>query len=294
MTNLLSIVCADKSRHNHGIFHHPTKVNIVFTALINRNTDTKEWQKIPWHDPDFSRRMLAEHLAQSHDLASRRLTIIDQQVEWIDRKILKGQPSRILDLGCGPGFYTSRFTARGHICKGLDFSPASIAYAREHDSESEYVPGSILDLDYGQEYDLITLIYGELNAFSPEDAERILNKAYAALKPAGKLLLEVHPAETIYRIGHQTPSWHTAEKGLFSDKPYLCLVESKYEGDHSVTFHYVYEANSGEMRSYVNMLQSYTDDEYRYLLSAFKQVMFYPSLTGSPESANLFVIVAGK
>jgi hypothetical protein len=28
--------------------------------------------KIPWHDPAFSRRMLAEHLAQSHDLASRR------------------------------------------------------------------------------------------------------------------------------------------------------------------------------------------------------------------------------
>jgi len=34
--------------------------------------------KIPWDDPDFSRRMLAEHLSQEHDMASRR-------VEWIDR-----------------------------------------------------------------------------------------------------------------------------------------------------------------------------------------------------------------
>jgi len=32
----------------------------------------EEGEKIPWHDPDFSRRMLREHLSQTHDLASRR------------------------------------------------------------------------------------------------------------------------------------------------------------------------------------------------------------------------------
>ncbi len=238
--------------------------------------------------------MLVEHLTQTHDLASRRLTIIDEQVQWIDRKILKGQRAKILDLGCGPGFYTGRYTARGHVCTGMDFSPASIAYAREHHPGSEYVLGDILKLDYGSDYDLVTLIYGECNAFAPEDAERIVDKAYAALKPGGKLLLEVHQAEFIYRIGHEPPSWYTAEKGLFSDKPYLCLTEAKYEGDHAITFHYVYAADSSEMQQYANMLQGYTDDEYRRLLGAFKQVLFYPSLTGKPEAADLFVIAAEK
>ena len=47
--------------------------------------------KIPWDDPDFSRRMLAEHLAQDHDMASRRAKWIDRQVEWIHNHLLNGQ-----------------------------------------------------------------------------------------------------------------------------------------------------------------------------------------------------------
>ena len=58
--------------------------------------------KIPWDDPDFSRRMLAEHMAQDHDLSSRRAEWIDRQVAWIHDDLLNEQPARILDLGCGP------------------------------------------------------------------------------------------------------------------------------------------------------------------------------------------------
>ncbi|HCR3185545.1 TPA: SAM-dependent methyltransferase, partial [Morganella morganii] len=39
--------------------------------------------KIPWDEPAFSQRMLANHLSQDHDWASRRQEIIEQQVEWI-------------------------------------------------------------------------------------------------------------------------------------------------------------------------------------------------------------------
>jgi len=266
----------------------------VFTTLINRTTNPTGWQKIPWHDPDFSRRMLAEHLDQTHDHATRRKTIVDQQVAWIQRKVLNNQPAKILDLGCGPGFYAGRLTALGHTCTGLDFSPASIDYAREHHPAAAYRLGNILELDYGSDYDLVMMIFGEFNAFSPVDTACIVEKAYAALKPGGKLLLEVHPADFIYRIGHEPPTWYTAEKGLFSDQPYLCLTESTYETDHAITYHYVYAADSGQMQQYVNMLQAYTDDEYRHLLGAFKQTFCYPSLTGIPASSDLFVIVAEK
>ena len=40
-----------------------------------------EGDNIPWNEPDFSERMLAEHLSQEHDLASRRFEIIDQHVD---------------------------------------------------------------------------------------------------------------------------------------------------------------------------------------------------------------------
>ena len=38
--------------------------------------------------------------------------------------------ARVLDLGCGPGLYTTRLAKLGHTCVGIDFSPASIAYAK--------------------------------------------------------------------------------------------------------------------------------------------------------------------
>ncbi len=266
----------------------------MFTSLINRTTTATEWQKIPWHDPDFSRRMLAEHLSQAHDLASRRFDIIDQQVEWIHREILKAQPATILDLGCGPGFYASRFAALGHTCTGIDFSPASIVYARQRHPDGNYILADLLTQDFGTGYDLVTLIYGELNAFSAPDAERIIGKAHAALKPGGALLLEVHPAEFVQRLGQEPPSWHTAQQGLFSDEPYLCLSESSYAADRAVFQFYVYAADTGALRQYTSMLQSYTDDAYRHLLRAFERVQFYPSLTGSADPSDLFAIVAAK
>ncbi|MBD3218627.1 MAG: methyltransferase domain-containing protein, partial [candidate division Zixibacteria bacterium] len=142
------------------------------TELFDKKDNAKSlWQgkyKIPWDDPEFSKRMLEEHLSQEHDLASRRTAIIDKHVNWIHTIILNKQPSRILDLCCGPGFYTSRLSEIGHACRGIDFSPASIEYAREKmndDNKVAYSQEDIITADYGSDYDLIMLIYGEFNVF---------------------------------------------------------------------------------------------------------------------------------
>ena len=267
----------------------------MFNTLINRNTnDTREWQKIPWDEPEFSRRMLAEHLNQDHNRASRPLSTIDEHVEWIHHKILDQQPANILDLGCGPGFYSKRFRDLGHRCQGIDFSPASIAYAKEHDLDGNYVLGDIRELDYGDGYDSACLISGELNAFAPKEARAIIKKAYAALKPSGKLLLEVHPYDTIYNIGQTARSWHTAPYGLFGDEPYICLIEHTMVIDCAVSHYYVFSENQETITHYTTMHQGYTDDEYRHMLVEFNQVTFYPSLTGKAERGDLYVIVAEK
>ena len=78
-------------------------MNII--QLVERVETPKPWsegEKIPWNDSGFSERMLKHHLTQEHDLASRRFEIIDKHVDWIHNK-LGGNPSKILDLACGPG-----------------------------------------------------------------------------------------------------------------------------------------------------------------------------------------------
>ena len=106
------------------------------------------------NDADFSRRMPREHLAQDHDAASRPSPAIDQHVAWIHHTVLGGRQSSILDLGCGPGFYTHRFVKLGHACKGIDFGPASIDYARQNHA-GVFVLGNVLTEEYGAGYDLV-------------------------------------------------------------------------------------------------------------------------------------------
>ena len=99
-------------------------------ALPQRPAPWEAGEKIPWHEPAFSQRMLEHHLSQEHDWASRRENLIDHHVTRI-AELLSGKTSRILDRGCGPGLYAQRLAKLGHDCVGIDFSPASIAYARE-------------------------------------------------------------------------------------------------------------------------------------------------------------------
>jgi hypothetical protein len=62
--------------------------------------------RLPWGDPAFSARMLAEHLDQRHDLASRRTAVIDAQAQWLAALVAPG--GRLRDLGCGPGGHLER------------------------------------------------------------------------------------------------------------------------------------------------------------------------------------------
>lgn len=262
--------------------------------IIQRQNPPKPWaegEKIPWNDPDFSRRMLNEHLSQAHDAASRRFEVIDAHVSWIHHDILKGQPTRILDLGCGPGLYTSRLASLGHACVGIDFSPASIHYAREQAENSalncHYFQQDMRTADYGGGYGLVMCIFGELNVFRPEDAKSILAKAYQALVPNGFLLLEPHKFEIVVELGKQPASWYATESGLFLDQPHLLLQENFWNAEDRVAIErcYIIEAATGDMTCHSSSMQAYTDDEYRSLLTTcgFEEVTFTPALGQSDD-----------
>jgi len=283
------------------------RLALKLLEIVRRQSVPKPWaegEKIPWHDPDFSRRMLVEHLSQKHDAASRRFAIIDRHVRWIHDQVLQGKPTRILDLGCGPGLYTNRLAKLGHRCVGIDFSPASIAYAREQAEEAglecTYVQQDIRTADYGDGYGLVMLIFGEFNVFRPAEARVILQKAYRALLPNGFLLLEPHTFAAVVKIGKQPPAWYSAEKGLFSAEPHLCLQESFWDAADKVAIerYYIVNAVTGEVARHAASVQAYTDEEYRSMLAecGFGEVVFYSSLAGSVGSSacDLVGILAQK
>jgi SAM-dependent methyltransferase len=269
--------------------------------IVNRNMDLQPWaegEKIPWNDPAFSQRMLKEHLTQKHDAASRRTVKIKQHVEWIDKFILAGKPSRILDLGCGPGLYSARLATCGHLCRGIDFSPASIAYAVKHAPENcSYTFGDVRTTDFGSGYDLVMFIFGELNVFKPADVRLILEKALTALKPGGKILLEIHLPEVVEQMGNQPSTWYSSASGLFSADPHLCLMETFWDEAKTIATErfFILDAASGSVIRYAASTQAYNEEQITSILqeTGFREIAFFPTLSGQPASgADEFFVVS--
>ena len=275
--------------------------------LVNRTPIALPWKEgdnIPWNDPDFSQRMLAEHLSQEHNAASRTFDIIDQHVEWIHNQVLGGKNSKILDLGCGPGLYCHRLSMLGHQCSGIDYSPASITHARKVAEQSNltctFLEADLREADYGDDFDVIMQIYGEMNVFKPVDFAIILNKAYNALKSGGILLLELHTFEAVQAWGTKPPSWYASTGGLFSPEPHLVLEEYFWNPSEKVTTnrYFVIEAPTGNVIRYAQSVQAYTNKDYRNLLEKckFTAVQYYPSLIGKsdPKQPQLIAILSLK
>lgn len=275
--------------------------------LPKRNLKPAPWsvcKKIPWNDPAFSRRMLREHLSQAYDAASRRFDIIDQHCAWIHTQILGSRPARVLDLGCGPGLYIQRLARLGHTCYGIDFSPASIEYARQQAADEgldcRFELADMRSAEFSAGFDLVMLIFGEFNAFHPADARRILEKAHAALVPGGRLVLEVHTLERVRDQGLQPPRWFTSQSGLFSERPHLCLKETFWYAEQMVetTRYYVIDVQSNAVEQLGECIQGYSEDQYQTLLAecGFNGTEIHPSLAGEGGSIQdgLFVLSAHR
>ncbi|HJN93828.1 MAG TPA: class I SAM-dependent methyltransferase [Dehalococcoidia bacterium] len=282
---------------------------LTITDLISRAIPPEPWaegEKFPWNDPDFSRRMLSEHLSQEHGMASRQGAVIDEHVDWLHQRILDGRPSRVLDLACGPGLYTSRLAQLGHECTGIDFGPASIAYAREaaeHDGLScRYLEGDLRTTDFAapddSPYDLAMLIYGEFNVFRSKESRDLLRKARAVLAPGARLVLEPHTYDAVRRSGEAPPAWSSAAQGLFSDDPHLRLDEAFWDAklDIATQRYYIVDAASGRVQRHAASMQAYSDAQYAELLveTGFTVDATHGMLTGSERllDDDLLVTVA--
>ncbi|CFR02117.1 3-demethylubiquinone-9 3-methyltransferase [Yersinia frederiksenii] len=226
--------------------------------------------KIPWDAPDFSQRMLDNHLSQEHDWASRKLAIIEQQVDWITQQLPAN--ARVLDLGCGPGFYSQLLAQRGFHCTGVDFSPASIEYARQQSLAAglniEYQQQDVREYTPAQPFDFIMMTFGEINVFSATEARNLLRHCAQWLTPKGKLLVEVHDFAEIKRQGLAEPSWQRCPQGLFLANPHLLLTENIWdeEAQTSSTLFWAIEEN-GAVTRFGNQMTAWRDAEYQQLLT---------------------------
>jgi SAM-dependent methyltransferase len=188
--------------------------------------------ELDWGDPVVSRRLLGEHLDQSHDGASRRLRIVDGHVRRLLR-LLPAAPAELLDAACGPGLYAVRLARAGHRVTALDIGPAVVAYARRlarQEAVTSRVSTRVADLrelDEVDRYDGALLIYHVLEAFPRRHQPGVLRRLGRALRPAAPLIVEMRlrPDQADGRIS----SWEVVEASLLADRRHLLLVETVHD-----------------------------------------------------------------
>lgn len=271
--------------------------------ICRQAKDIDNGLEIPWADPEFSRRILKEHLNQDNDIASRRIKAVDKQVQFIHHQLLMAKKTTILDLGCGPGLYSHRLANLGHRCTGIDISPASIQYAKEIAGKESlnctFIQDDFLKTDLGSDFDFAMLTFGDFNALDRADGKQLIERIFHALKPGGVFLLEGLTLDGVIEIGEREPAWLTAESGIFSDNPYLYLEECSWnEQDQLATAnYYIIDSESSHLTHYRQGYFAYSDDDYQELLysAGFENVEFYPGFgAGSSDFADELVMIVGR
>ncbi|WP_238653375.1 class I SAM-dependent methyltransferase [Paenibacillus piscarius] len=230
--------------------------------------------------------MLQAHLHPDWEAASRRHEDIDRSVEWLSRLIPPG--SSILDLGCGPGLYTERLATLGYDVTGLDISRRSIAYAQEHDRQSQYLYKNYLELDYTEAFDMITLIYCDYGALTQSERHALLGKVHRALKPGGLFIMDVFTHQTI-RSKQDSTSWSAQpDGGFWHTEPHICLEAAYYYEDHTVEARQTVAVTANELHQYLIWNTVYTRETLaaEVLPWGFQVDSVYDDSCGSPYTGE--------
>ena len=190
-----------------------------------------------WTDRHISEKLLEVHLDPENDSASRMPESIDRTLEFISGFIHKS-PLSILDLGCGPGIYLEKLATSGHACTGIDFSSNSISYAKKQAKEKgleiNYICQDYLEIDFENQFDLITLIYTDLGVLVPDERAQLLDKIHRALKPGGLFVFDLINDRNLEEKFQEQKTWTFENSGFWKPGPYMELANGFHYPDEKV------------------------------------------------------------
>jgi SAM-dependent methyltransferase len=230
-----------------------------------------------------------------------------RQIDWLWERLALQPGAHLLDVTCGPGLYAVEFARRGCRVTGLDFSPASIAYARNLArregvaSRCEFVEQDVRQVEDRYQdagFDAAILLYGQLAVFPIHEAELLLAQIAPSLRPGGRLVVELLDQDRVDKTN--STWWFTDDTGLWGDRPFLHLGERFWHktGQMSIERFYIIHLETGALTEVTLCDQTYAVETMRQMLdqAGFPTVGVYPAWDGLPlyDAAEWVVYLARK
>ncbi|MEM9523187.1 MAG: class I SAM-dependent methyltransferase [Pseudomonadota bacterium] len=164
-----------------------------------------------------------------------RLENADAEAEDALNRVGISEPSQVLDVGCGIGRHSWSMARRGHHVTGIDQIAGYIEEAqRPHqaaDKAPKFINADLVDykgLPFGA-FDAALCLYHSLGfSADPGDDIVFLRRIRAALRPGGKLLLDLINPES-FLPGERREYEETTSSGLARSVIEVAEMRDRYE-----------------------------------------------------------------
>lgn len=175
---------------------------------------------------------------------------IEREVGAMWKVLDLGPGMEVLDLACGNGRIANALAARGCLVSGLDITPAFLEQARQgavaKDVTATYSLGDMRALPWTNRFDGIVNWMSAYGYFADEENRQVLSEAHRALKPGGKLLLELNNREWVLK-NFQRASVIERDGNYIADQRYYDVFSGRVYTQRVILF----EGQQSRMRFFV-------------------------------------------
>lgn len=203
-------------------------------------------------------------------------------------------PCRILDVGCGTGVFLEKALTAGFEAIGLDASPEMVSIASRRVGTERVRLERMQDLRERDVYDAIVSLswsFNYVNSFS--EAENLLDRFFQALKPNGRLILQIAHAPNATGVVHEDRE--SAPEGQPDDVVFLYRFSGENDEPGTLKAQYVFSCKSrGELLFETHKLGASDAREIAALASSvgFQNIELFDSWRGEPldQSVNALLL----
>ena len=124
----------------------------------------------------------------------------DADADLVARLLSLEAGMRVLDVPCGEGRIAGRLARLGCEVVGVDYTEPWIELARKQYPEATFHHGDMRSLSYEHEFDAVVNWFTSFGYFDPPTNDQVLASFARALRPGGRLLLELHNPWRLQRL----------------------------------------------------------------------------------------------